>query len=241
MEYRRAREQAERIGDVRNGCMGRINEASAAALLGLYAEADALLREAAVAVERFDMGALTVMLHNNQAEVLEGLGNLDGARTAAERAIELAWSQGNSRMAGYSRVYLARTLLAADRIEEAERAARTSCAELAEQPTLIGHAKAILARVLLARGAIGEAAVVAEQAVLDIGKIEEGEATIRLVHAETLAASGQIDRARVALCAAKDRLVERASKIRDVAAAESFLHAVRDNARTLELALAWGL
>jgi eukaryotic-like serine/threonine-protein kinase len=243
IEYRRAREQAERIGDI-HACSMRINEASAASSLGLYGEAEALLRGVSHAVFQLEMGLLKSSLLNNLADTLEGLGRLEEAESAAKQAIALAAEQGDLRTAGGTRIYLARILLLSSRIDEAEAVARASCNELTDVPTVVAHAEAILARVLLARGAIAEAAVVAARAESRLASganVEEGEATIRLVYAEALAASGQAGQAREALRAARDRLLERAAKIKDPAAASSFLRAVRDNARTLELARAWGV
>lgn len=71
------------------------------------------------------------------------------------------------------------------------------------------------------------------------GKIEEGEALIRLVHAEALSATGDGDAARAAIADARDRLLAAAARIDDPALRDSFLHNVPENARTLARARAW--
>jgi eukaryotic-like serine/threonine-protein kinase len=62
---------------------------------------------------------------------------------------------------------------------------------------------------------------------------------VRLAYAETLHASGDLDGARVAITSARDRLLERAARIRDDGQRKRFLDAIPENARTLECAQAW--
>jgi hypothetical protein len=70
-------------------------------------------------------------------------------------------------------------------------------------------------------------------------EIEEGESTVRLAWAEALQGSGDAAAARAAIAAARDRLLQRAAKIRDATWRKSYLERVPDNARTLELAETW--
>jgi eukaryotic-like serine/threonine-protein kinase len=74
-------------------------------------------------------------------------------------------------------------------------------------------------------------------ALLDaLGGLEEGEALVRVVHAEALRATGDDAGARAAIRAAKARLDARAAKLEDPALERSFRTRVPENARTLELA-----
>ena len=73
------------------------------------------------------------------------------------------------------------------------------------------------------------------------GGIDEGEARIRLIYAEALHATGELEEARVAIATARDRLLARAAKIGDEAWRRSFLECVPENSRTLELARAWSM
>ena len=74
------------------------------------------------------------------------------------------------------------------------------------------------------------------QAMLEeLGKIDEGESAVRLALAEALLASGREAEARAEVTRARDRLLERAAAIHDPALVRSFLGAVPENARTLEL------
>jgi hypothetical protein len=69
-----------------------------------------------------------------------------------------------------------------------------------------------------------------------LGSIEEGDAMVRLVHAEALAALGMNERYAAAVSEARDHLLVRAARISDPRWRERFLTSVPDNARTLELA-----
>jgi eukaryotic-like serine/threonine-protein kinase len=63
----------------------------------------------------------------------------------------------------------------------------------------------------------------------------EGEALVRLVWAEALAASGRDEPARDALAAARRRLLERSERISDPGRRECFLGKRAVHARTLAL------
>jgi hypothetical protein len=72
-----------------------------------------------------------------------------------------------------------------------------------------------------------------------LGWAEEGEAAVRLVHAEALMANGRAEDARAAIATARARLAERAATIKDRSWRESFLGNVADHKRTLDLAALW--
>ena len=95
---------------------------------------------------------------------------------------------------------------------------------------------ALVAQSLLAQGRASEALDFASRAArtLDtLGGIDDGEAIIRLTFAEALAAAGQIDEANDARLAARERLLDRAARIRDPGDRRSFLENVPENARTM--------
>jgi hypothetical protein len=104
-------------------------------------------------------------------------------------------------------------------------------------------AQAALARVLLATHRAPEALVAAQKAfaLLPVVGSVGAEAPVRLVHAEALRAAGDEGAAREALRVARDRLMERASRIGPPGLRASFLAHVPANARTMTLALEWGV
>jgi hypothetical protein len=139
-------------------------------------------------------------------------------------------------------------------LEGAEREARAAVEILAIAPPARAYALAILAQALLALRSQGDRAprpaaelaaealgVACEAMALleSLGFLEEGETLVRLAHAESLAATGNVAAARTAIATARSKLVARAAKIKDESRRKSFLERVPENARTLALAGAW--
>jgi hypothetical protein len=105
-----------------------------------------------------------------------------------------------------------------------------------------GTSLGVLADVLFARGRHDEALARAEEGMAllaELGTIDQGETRLRLVHARALMAAGRSEEATRAITAARDRLKEMASKIKDRAWTVSFLENVPENALTLRLAAEW--
>jgi hypothetical protein len=151
-------------------------------------------------------------------------------------------AQGEARLEGASRLYLALVLLGQGELEAAEREAREAIRRTENVPPVQAHAFGVLAIVALARKRPHDALEAARTGVaaLDsLGNIEEGEEMVRLVYAEALDACGDHAAAREAIARARGRLMERAATIRDPKLREGFLTHVPENARTLELARAW--
>jgi tetratricopeptide (TPR) repeat protein len=164
------------------------------------------------------------------------------ARALEERAIEAFEAYGSPRMAGASRMYLAAIAYAAGDLDRAEADARAAVDLLSTVPPLHPQALATLARVLLARGHAEEALALAGSAIAALGsqsRPESGEARIRLMFAEALAAVGRAAEAASAIAEARAALLARAQKIADPTLRDRFLSAVPDNARTLALARVW--
>lgn len=156
-------------------------------------------------------------------------------------AAEAARLHGNRRQECGARIYLAQALARAGDLAAAESEARAAI-EMAPAPYLRVEALPVLASVLLGRGHIQGARLAAEQAMqglVALTNLEEGESLLRLIHAETLYASGEQHAARGAIRAARARLLERASHIADPAWRRSFLERIPENARTLALSTEW--
>jgi hypothetical protein len=98
---------------------------------------------------------------------------------------------------------------------------------------------ACLGSVLLKMKRPHEALIAAReaQALLDsLGGVEEGESLVRITFAEALHANGETEAARAAIRIARDRVLERATKITDAEWRTSFLQNLPENARTLSVA-----
>jgi hypothetical protein len=230
-------------GDRRNACLGRVNAAHAVLQLGDDRQASRALSAALADADRMGLGNVSALARQNLAAALLRQGALDGARAAAAAAIAAFSAQSNRRQEGRSRAYLAGVLLAAGDAEAAEREARAAVACLSSIPPLEAFALAVLAGVLLARERSRAALDAAAEGVrlrATLAGMEEGEARLGLIHAECLWAVGDRDAAVDAIRAARARLSARAARIDDAAWRSSFLGRVPENARTMDLARAWG-
>jgi tetratricopeptide (TPR) repeat protein len=232
----------ERAGDLRRACMDRVNLGSTVCLFGAHQEAVSLLRAACAEAEQMGLENVAAAARHLLGLALGALGALDEARAVEEQAVTAFMMQGDRRLEGGSREYLAWILRRAGDLEAAEAEARRAVELLeAVKPVQI-PARATLADVLLARGRPAEALAEARRAMAllaSLGKIAEGEALVRLAHAEALEATGNHAAARAAIADARDRLLETAARIDDTARRTTFLENVPEIARTLALAGAW--
>jgi len=231
-------------GDVRTACVQQNNAGYALAMLGALGEAEAALRKALVAADRMGMTSTAGVARQNLGLVLAYSGALQEARAVEERGIETAHASGDALMTACGHAYLAEILTIGRNYEAAERAARMAVTLVGDRDHEVrAMAQAALARVLLATHRAPEALVAAQKAfaLLPVVGSVGAEAPVRLVHAEALRAAGDEGAAREALRVARDRLMERASRIASPAMRASFLGQVPANARTTVLATEWGV
>src|SRR3954470_21358482 len=184
---------------------------------------------------------LAIVLHD-LGRVVGLTGAVDEAERLERQAVELLEREGDPRLLGLARVYLAEILLAGGRAREAETEARAAVALLEVAPTLQVRAVATLAHAFAASGKLEDAVEAAERAhraLTELGGVEEGESEIRLHHAECLIQAGKHVEAGVAIQRARECLMIRAALITSVDWRRRFLGDVPANARTLELASAW--
>jgi serine/threonine protein kinase/tetratricopeptide (TPR) repeat protein len=233
----------ERAGDARNACNARANAGHACMELGAYAEAERTLREVLSTAERLGLSTVAAAAKHNLGLTLMRQGAIDAGLSAEIEAVDAFHAQGERRLEGASRMYLAMILAAAGRLEDAEREALCAVDLVASlYGGLRAAALAVLASVRLARGHADGALAAAAEAmeVLErLGGLEEGESLSRLTYAEALHATGDASTARAVIAAARERLLARADRIGDPASRASFLERVPENARILALADAW--
>ncbi|MBI4702525.1 MAG: protein kinase [Deltaproteobacteria bacterium] len=226
----------EQVGDLRGTCNSRVHLGFAYLEVGDYQRAEGALREALAGAERMGLHNVVVTAKNNLGLALARLGKLDAAAAVEAEAIGDSSAQGARRLEGGSRHYLAMIHALQGRLDEAAREAAHAADLLAISPALRAHALATAAHIRLGQGSVAAALAAAREAmgVLEsLGGLEEGESAVRLVHAEALYASGELAEAQQAVGQARDRLLARASKIKDPTWRESFLRNVPENARTL--------
>jgi tetratricopeptide (TPR) repeat protein len=210
--------------------------------LGDFQRAEASLRQALGAADRMGLYDVTAAVLHNLGRVLGLRGELAEAEALERRAVDDFKHQGDPRLEGAARTYLAEILIAGGNYAAAEREAAVAIDTLTVAPSLQVAALGVASRAHLARadadGALA-AARAAHDALARLGEIEEGESMVRLAHAEALAQTGARDDARAALAVAHERLLARAERIEEPAWRQRFLHNVPVNARILALVEEW--
>ncbi|NUP06045.1 MAG: protein kinase [Polyangiaceae bacterium] len=240
----RAVEESERVGDLRGGCVERGNLGYAYMEIGAYREAERTLTDALGVAARLGLPLVVATAQQNLGLSLGRLGAFERALHLERASLATFESQGDARRAGCSLLYLAVIEAEAGRIEEAEQTARQAMDRLARNAPIRCHALAVIAQILLLRGKIGPAFAAASEAHAlfeSLGGIDEGESRVRLVHAETVHACCDTADALAAMDVAVRALMARAAKIQSPEQRSAFLGAIPENARTLELARAWGV
>jgi tetratricopeptide (TPR) repeat protein len=229
----------ERANDRRRACVALGGVGHAEARLGDDEAAEATLRRALADSRTMGLKHVEAAMLHNLGPVLSRLGRVAEAEAVEREAVRTFEAGGDRRMEAGSRIYLAEILCAAGDLATA-RVEATRAVDLASTASpMRPYAQAVLARVERARGDLEAAREASEEAMRHVAAVEEGEAKIRLEHAETLYASGDHEAARAAIATARERLLERAAHVSDPAMRDGFLRRVPEHARTLVLAWAW--
>lgn len=227
----------DRAGDARYATSARVGIGYACTELGRHARARVVLEQAVTSAERLELPRTVAAALNNLGHALSQAGAHEDACDVERRAAELSSELGNHRYEGTSLAYLANALLALGETEAAEAQATRAVTLLENVKPSLPMALAVLARVLLRTGRPEEALDRAEEgmALLEAHGVDAGEAALRLVYADALQKTGDVDAAATAARAAIVRLNERASAITDEELRDAFLNNVPENAATLAL------
>jgi tetratricopeptide (TPR) repeat protein len=223
-------------GDQREACRVLLNLGVAQADAGLLEEAESSLRGVLQMSAREGIRSLAPYATVNLALVSIERGDLQGAVEYASRGVEEGHANKDPRVEGFAYYQLARALCELGRWSEAQDAARRARSILAHVEALLPAVDAVIARTLMNQGETEAALATAAAAhVLASGAqaVEDGEALVRVVYAECLAAAGD-HRAGDAISYAVQRLEERALAIGDPAVRHGF-GALLEHRRTLEL------
>jgi tetratricopeptide (TPR) repeat protein len=235
-----ARAQFEQANDVRNAALQSSSIASGFAEVGQYEESDREFRTLLESATRMGLHNVSSLARTFMSYGVAVLGDLAEAESLERSAAEGWRSQGNERMEGWSRAYLARILTMASKLDQAAGEAQRAIELLRVSPPLRVLALGSLAEVHLRSGRSREALQTAGEGLsllASLGRYETGEALVRRVHAEALRACGAGEtEVGKALHEASHRLLERARRIASAPWRQSFLERMPDNARTLALA-----
>jgi len=228
----------EQAGDLRNACTARCNMGYLYCELGDFERAEVALRHALAATDRMGLRELAAAVLHNLGRVLGLRGNLDEARRLERQAADSFVEQGEQRLEGVARTYLAEILVAAGDHAAGRAEAERAVELLSVAPSLRVAALGAVARALLGEGAGEQALAQARQAAAELealGEIEDGEAAVRLVVIECLDRQGATAEAAAALVRARDWLLLRASRISEPTWRQRFLDDVPQNAKILAL------
>jgi len=242
LEHLSAAEAAFRaVGDEPNACLMLSNRGFSLSEMGAYREARPLMEQALAMADRLGLALVAASARSNLGIVHLRLSNLMEAERF-ERAAVAAFASRDRRQEGGARVYLATILREAGNLAAAESEARVALELLEAAPPLRPSAGAVLATILLAMDRVAEALDVARDATRWAeagGKLEEGDALVRLTYARALHASGDRGAALQRILDARDRLRERAATISNAAWKRTFLENIPEHATTFELAARW--
>ncbi|APR80915.1 Adenylate cyclase [Minicystis rosea] len=225
------------VGHRRGILLGQAFVAVHLGLLGAAVEIDPAHRTAMV-----DLGPMMSLHAFFSARFLAEEGALDEARRVALRTIEAGRAMGYDLHVWRGRWALAEVLRRSGDLAGAAREAEAAIEAFAALPFNRTAARATLAAIRLAEGRTTEALAESSRAMDELeamGGIGLSSTSVRLVHAECLAADGDRARASAAVAGARDRLLVIASTIDHAGYRRSFLENVPENARTMALAHAW--
>jgi tetratricopeptide (TPR) repeat protein len=237
--FGRAVEQWELAGNTRQACLDRTNMGMGLRMLGQYEDSIAALRPSLDQGRRLGVEHLVSTSTSELALSLGRLGLFDDALELVRGALPSSARERTYR--GITRAWLA--LLGA-RPAEALAELEHSVLGAEEPPTgdALAQTMAVRAGALLGVGRPHDA-LGAARAGMDIleaaGAIEDGEALLRMAHAEALHATGARDRARVAMAEAHAWLCAQAMQIENPDWRQTFLDRVAEHQRIAELARAW--
>jgi tetratricopeptide (TPR) repeat protein len=235
------RDLLERAGEARLACVARGSVGYVHLITGDYARAVSELRDAIEIAERLGLSNGVAEFQHNLGLALAYRGELDESLRVQTEAIEAFRARGNVRMQAGCRIYLSLSLMLAGRTAEAEDAASQALEPCQSIPPALVVVWSALADARLAAGKLELARDAAEQAMRlleSLGKVEEGEAHCRRVHAMVLHATGDVEAARRAIAAAHSRVLAQADKISVAAARDHFLRS-HEVARISSLATSW--
>ncbi|WP_437681383.1 protein kinase domain-containing protein [Sorangium sp. So ce131] len=242
---KRGCELARQCGHRRMESIGSLGVAMGVWCLGAPDEAERMLTSLPISDTEF--GPVSAYRPFVMAWMLAERGALAEARAYADHlALTLGRARGLPLDEGRGRWVLAEVLRRAGALEEAEREVDSALRLLGTTClTDVSGVLATKAALRLAQGRPGEALAAAEeglsrQAAMGLhDRFFRGGSFLRLVHAESLVATGRHDEARAAVARARDRIFSIAAKISDDVYRTSFLENVPENRRILELAREW--
>jgi eukaryotic-like serine/threonine-protein kinase len=237
--YEDARGRFESLGDTRSTTEMLANVGVMLGDLGLLEEAEKNLSAVLANARRMGLGGITTGAATNLAAVQLNRGHLEEAQRNATEGWNLASQQGDWRIAAYAKVLLTYIAIRSGAPDQAIDHAACALEASGRFPPLLPDSLAAVAQANLARGDGAKALGYAQQGsslLEQLGQLEDGEAHVRLALIEALFATGDHPAAVDRLEAACTWLTGRAGAVHDQEWRSSFLTAIPQHARILDLA-----
>jgi tetratricopeptide (TPR) repeat protein len=242
-EYAKSAELYQRAAYFRFESVVRANIGYALIELGAYEEATTELTEVLKNAETLGIPFTEALARHNLGIALALSGRVEEGYRVELEALEDYSMQGDVRLMAAAHLALAQILELDGKLGEAEAHAREAVTMTAAVPAMRACALGWLAHFFILQGRAQDAFAAASDGMNTMRRygIESSESLLRLVHAQSLAAVGQVEEARYALRDAVRRLDARAYAITEGPYRESFLHRIGENLRTRQLATEWGV
>ncbi len=231
------------IGDVRNAARQRQKAGWALCELGMYVLAESVLQDARDSAERLGLVAVANEAKLQLVTLYARTGRAEDAVRIGKEVIASFSAQLDRAGEGRARAYLAGVHYFANEHVEAEIEELRALPLLEHSPPYRAALMAFMTLTLIHKGASPDEIFIAGSEAMrlleQMGGVGEGEGIIRIAYAEALYARGDIEGAKAAVMAARDRLLQRAAKIKNAEYKRCFLGVVREHVRTLARAGEW--
>lgn len=230
----------EQAGDHRHACTTRSCIGALYADLGELDRSVEILREVVSFAEKLALSEIVALGRRDLARVLGWRKDFVEAERLARSALEFLAVRGGARDHGVAALVLSEILIGMARFEEAGALAEKAGAALLGNVVLRSMAMALFARARLRAGHPEQASHIAHAAYYgaleSLGSRGGGDALVRLVYAECLLASNDIESARQVLHRAREALNHRANSLGQRANRDLFLSRVPYHAEIIRLA-----
>jgi tetratricopeptide (TPR) repeat protein len=236
--FRRALEFFETAGHRRSAARALGNLGSALMEVGQLEDAEHHVRKLRDTVDRMGLNGMLGGALYLLSNILAYRGCLNEARSFGEEALKCTTEMNDKHWRGFALLYLSVIEYQAKDYPRAQQYAREALAMFETNPVLRPFALALLAQALRGQALIAEALPFAKEAYAQLealGRVDDGEMTIRVVFAECLTDSSDLATAKDILQKAVDRLRKQASTIDNLEWRKSFLTRIPEHYRVLEL------
>ncbi|MBX3188798.1 MAG: protein kinase [Labilithrix sp.] len=230
------------VGDLRNAAAQRDNAGFALLQLGAFARAEGFLTDAIAAAERLGLLAILNEVKLHLGQLYNRMQRREDALRTLNAAIEGFAAQRDVVGEGRARAYRAGGFHLAKQHGAAAEEAALALPLLEGAPT---YRAAVLGIMALMHADDGDAAAAFEAGdeamsiLRAYGGTVEGEAFVYLGYAEGLRARGDVEGSRAAIARARDRLLERAAKIKTPELRREFMDRLAEHTRILVRAGEW--